>query len=260
MKKAVCLALVTAMVATGVSGCGSKDPLEKMSKSELISLYNETLNQMDALGAEYDEYKSLVQGIQSENEVTAAISITGDGSGGRYSFNVVQDSKIIFPQEFLYPGSTTVTGDGCINIVDGVTIKPSTNWICKLNGSTLELENTDAGISGTIKVGHSATIYEVDELRNNVVSEWFTKLPPSQVNYTNISVGKNPYGIQATTPTRIASEDAFLRCGMLATSSKHSIVYIFVYRGTEDSSKNESITNLLNSMNIGGQEIIVEQR
>lgn len=259
MKKAIVAILLGAMVFTGLTGCGSKDPLQKMSKTELIDLYNTTANELDKLGAEYEDYKSLTKGIQSENEITAAISITGDGTG-RYSFNVVQDSKIIFPQEFMYPESTTVTGDGCINIVDGVTIRPSTNWICKLNGSTLELENTDAGISGTIKVGHQNNIYEVGKLKTDVMAEWFKPLPPSQVNYTNISVGKDAYGVQATTPTRIASEDAFLRCGMLAATDKHSIVYIFVYRGQEDSSKNESITSLLNSITLSGQEIIVEQR
>lgn len=256
--KALKISLLLGMTCTMLAGCGSDDPLAKMSKTDLIQMVHDKDDMLDALDSEFEDYKQLTKGIQSESEVTAAISITGDGTG-RYTFNVVQDSKIIFPNEFVYPGAKPITGDGNINIVTNVSISPSANWICKLNGSTLELENTDAGISGTIKVGEQNKVLSMDELRS-ALSDWFTALPPSQINYSNISVAKNPYGIQATTPINIASEDAFMRCGMFATPDSYCVTYVFVYRGQEDQSKNESITNLLNSMKVVNKDIIVEQR
>ena len=52
------------------------------------------------------------------------------------------------------------------------------------------------------------------ELKDNVLKAWFAALPPAQVNYSPIDVKGSQYGMQATTPTTIESEDAFLRCGM----------------------------------------------
>lgn len=254
-KRFISIICVIALSALMLAGCGSDDPLAKLSKDELIEQYHLLEDQLDALGTEYDEYKQLTAGIQSETEVTSAISVTGDGTG-RYTFNSV-DSKIIFPVTFQYPNSTVLTGDSTIQIGSGITIKPTANWICKLNGTTLELENPDAGISGTIKVGRQTLLLNVTELKDNVLKAWFAALPPAQVNYSPIDVKGSQYGMQATTPTTIESEDAFLRCGMIGEPSGFCVTYVFVYRGQSDASKNESVQNLLNTMVVGGNEITV---
>jgi len=255
-KKAILTIMVLTITSSVFTGCGAEDDISSKSKKELVQMYTELETKYYALGAEYDEYKSLTTGIQSETEVTSAISITGDGTG-RFTFNSV-DSKIIFPVTFQYPGSTAAPGDGVVNIVSGVNISPTANWICKLNGTTLELENPDSGVSGTIKIGKQEYVYDVEALKADVIEPWFAQLPPAQVNYSNVYVDSQPFGVQATTPTTIDSEDAFLRCGMVASSSGYCITYVFVYRGTSDSSKNESIQNLLNSITIGGSKLLVE--
>ena len=246
------------ITVTSLAGCGgnSDDPLSKMSKSELIEQCNSLQDRVIQLGDELDNLKRINAGIQSETEVTAAIDVTGDGTG-RFTFNSI-DSKIIFPVSFQYPNSTTVPGDGSVSIVNDVTITPTSNWISKLNGTTLELENTDSGISGTIKIGRQNYIFTSSDLKTQVLEQWFAELAPSQVNYTDITVAGQAYGIQATTPTTIDTEDAYLRCGMLATGNGYCATYVFVYRGKEDATKNESITNLLNSLKIGGSDIIVQ--
>lgn len=249
----ICMISIT---ITGLTGCGSDDPLSKMSKSELIAQCHALQDQVISLGNEVDNLNRINQGIQSETEVTAAIDITGDGTG-RFTFNSI-DAKIIFPVSFQYPNSTTVPGDGYVNIVNDVMIKPTSNWICKLNGTTLELENTDSGISGTIKIGKQNYVFSSSDLKTQVIEQWFAELPPSQVNYTDITVQGQPYGIQATTPTMIDSEDAYLRCGMFATGNGYCVTYVFTYRGKEDATKNESVTNLLNSMTVAGSAIIVQ--
>jgi hypothetical protein len=257
-KKLLGLLLITSLTMTTLTGCGSGsgDELESKSKAELIEMYNTLATNYDSLNAQFSDYRALNDGMQSENEVTAAISITGDGTG-RFTFNSV-DSKIIFPTAFQYPGSTATSGDGQVDIVNNISITPSSNWICKINGSTLELENTSSNISGTIKIGQQNYLYTAEELKTDVLSAWFEGLPQSQVNYTYIYVNNQPYGVQATTPTTIDSEDAYLRCGMLA-SDNYCITYVFVYRGSQSTDKDESITNLLNSIKILDQGIIVEQ-
>lgn len=257
-RKLVSTICMITIAITSLAGCGKNpdDPFSGMSKKEVIEQYNMLQDQYIQLGTDFDNLKRLNAGIQSETEVTAAIDITGDGTG-RFSFNSV-DSKIIFPVSFIYPNATTLPGDGSVSIVNDVIITPTSNWICKLNGTTLELENTDSGISGTIKIGKQNYIYTSQELKDQVLDQWFAELPPSTVNYTDIAVAGQSYGMQATTPTTIDHEDAYLRCGMFATGNSYCVTYVFVYRGNSDATKNESITNLLNSMSVAGSKIIVQ--
>lgn len=256
-KKLLSLLLTVIVLVASLSGCGGskEEKFKGKSKDELIQMYKDLENSYTSLNTDYSDLYTLYNGIQSENSPTPAIGITGDGTG-RFTFNSV-DSKIIFPTSFQYPDSTQTTANGKVNIVENITIQPGTNWIMKLNGTTLELEHT-SGISGTVKIGNQQYIYSAEELQTQVLSQWFVGLPPSNITYSNISVGGSAYGSQAVTPTIIDSEDAYLRCGMLADGG-YSITYVFVYRGNKDINKDESITTLLNSIQINGAEIIVEQ-
>ena len=65
------------------------------------------------------------------------------------------------------------------------------------------------------------------------------------------------FGVQAVTPTMIDSENAVLRCGMVSYGD-YAITYIFVYRGEQDVNKDESIMNVINTINIMGNNINVE--
>lgn len=256
-RKLLSLLLISTLAMSMLVGCSDnvEEQFKGKSKEEIISMYKDLETAYATLDTSYNDLYTLYNGIQSENSPTPAIGITGDGTG-RFTFNSV-DSKIIFPTTFQYPDSTQVAADGLINIVTNVTIQPGTNWIAKLNGTTLELEHS-SGISGTIKVGSQNYMYSAEELQTQVLSQWFVGLPPSNITYSNISVGGNAYGCQAVTPTTIDSEDAYLRCGMFAEGN-YSITYVFVYRGTKDINKDESVANLLNSLSINGVDIIIEQ-
>ena len=256
-KRVICLLSMVAILSTTLCGCNSSDnPLyDGKSREDIISMHDNLIAQYDKLQIDYDALNTMYNGIQSESAPTAAIGLTGDGTG-RFTFNSV-DSKIIFPASFIYPDAQQATANGNISIVQGVTISPSSNWVMKLNSATLELEHS-SGISGTIKIGNMSKVYTSTELQTEVLSQWFLGLPPSDIIYSNITVDGNAYGCQAVTPTSIDSEDAYLRCGMFASGSM-SVTYVFVYRGDKDINKDEAITSLLNSIDLGGANIIVEQ-
>ena len=258
MKKIMFRASLMVILALAVTGCKKDEvegPFKGMSKAEIVEMYTDLEKDYYDLEEEYNAMDELYNGIQSENLPSSAIGITGDGTG-RFTFNSF-DSKIIFPSSFQYPDSIQTTSNGSVSIVDNINIRPGTNWIMKLNGTTLELEHS-SGISGTIKVGEQSYIYSAEELQTEVLSQWFVGLPPSNITYSNISVEDKALGSQAVTPTIIDSEDAYLRCGMVAKGN-YAITYVFVYRGTKDSNKDESIANLLNTITINNNKIIVEQ-
>lgn len=260
MKKLKILSLLTASaVAIALAGCSgggdSSDEYSGKSKEELISMCKQWDEAYTNLNNQYNELSILYNGIQSEKSPTPAIGITGDGTG-RFTFNSV-DSKIIFPSSFQYPDSDQAVANGAINITSDVTATPGSNWVFKINNTTLELEHSN-GISGTIKVGKSGFQYTSDELQTQVLSQWFQGLPPSDITYSKITCADSPTGCQAVTPTTIDSENAYLRCGMVAYNNV-CITYVFVYRGEKDPNRDESIASVLNSITIQGCKLIVEQ-
>lgn len=254
-KRAISLGLVTILSVGTLAGCGgSDDPLSEYSKAEVIQMYRDLEYEKNDLQIQIDEMNNVMAALDEGQAPTAAISSTGDGTG--MTFNSY-DAKIIFPSSFQYPGSQQVSASGSINIINNISITPGSNWVCKLNGSTLELEHT-SNISGTIKVGSVTELYNKDMLQGDVLAPWLEQLPQGGIVYNNIFLNDTMWGVQATTPTTIDSEDAFLRVGMLAFGD-YSVVYVFVYRGLQDVNKDESIKSLLNSMVILGQNFSVEQ-
>lgn len=253
-KKSVVLVLVATMVVGSLTGCGNKDALNKNSKKEIIQMYRDLEYERDELQLALEEQENVLNSLQVGDAPTAAVSSVGDGTD-LLTFNSY-DSKIIFPSSFQYPGSSQISANGKINIVDNVSVNPGSNWICKLTGPSLELEHTSK-ISGVIKIGHIDDLYDRSLLQSDVLSPWLASIPQENIVYNNIFLADDMWGVQATTPTVIDSEDAFLRCGMFAYG-EYSCVYVFVYRGAQDINKDESITSLLNSIEVLGKNLTVE--
>jgi hypothetical protein len=259
-RKVISLITILSISASLLVGCGSATnadgttDISKLSKSALLEKYNELANNYNGLSTQYTEMYNMYQALTTEEQPSSAISVVGDGTG-RYTFNSV-DAKMIFPSSFQYPSAETIQSNGSINIVQNVQVSPGSNWIFKMNGTTLELEHT-SGISGTIKASGVTTQYDKTQLKDEVLSQWFVNVPDAKPVYKDIFIDQTMFGVQATTPIMIDSENAFLRCGMLAYGD-YAITYVFVYRGEQDVTKDESITNVLNTIKIMGAEFQVE--
>ena len=252
-KQIISIILLIGTLMTSVIGCGVSDPMFKgKNKDELIQMYKNLETEYNALATQYNELNTVYQAAVNQGP-TAAVSALGDGTG-RLTFHSV-DSKIIFPEAFKYPGSEQTSASGSISIVKNVAVTPGQNWICKLNGASIEMEHS-SGISGIIKVGEVTEYYKQESLQDEVLAPWLSKLPKDLIRYENIFINGAAVGTQAVTPTIIDSEDSFLRCGMLAYGD-YTVTYVFVYRSLEDATKNESILNVLNSIKMNGNFVTV---
>lgn len=256
-KRALGIIICITMVVTIGTGCGkSSDPndLHKYSKDQLIDSYNTLNTAYTEQIATNEQLQKQLSALMAEGEVTPAISVVGDGTG-RLTFNST-DSKIIFPNTFGYPGSEPITPDGKIYITSSVALKPASNWISRINGSALDIEQSTTGISGTIKINQITNGLTPDSLKEEVLQPWFDQVAYTTVNYSNIFMGGTTVGMQAETPILIDSENAYLICGM-AAAGKSTITYVFVYRGSNDSTKDELIKTLINSMTVDGNQITI---
>lgn len=255
-KRLISVLLTVVMLVSMLSGCGgSDDEMSKLSKAEIIEQYRNLENAYTDIANQLGETQASLDALASDGKVVEAITTVGDGTG-RFTFNST-DSKIIFPNSFVYPNASAIVPDGRVTITSGVTVSPSSTWILRTNGSALELEQSTNGISGTIKVNLVSEQLPVEQLQTDVLQPWFDSVSYQGVNYTNIFVGESAYGSQAETPIMIDSENAYLICGMVALGS-YSVTYIFVYRGNSDSTKNELVKSVLNSISINGNNLIVQ--
>lgn len=260
MKKKVLSILLVITMVGGLVACGKDEEaqvqtaLDTMTKAELIQAVRDTQTQLSTITAEKEQIETILRGTQNEEEPTAAISTVGDGTG-RLTFNTF-DSKIIFPQGFEYPGSTQASNLVSLYLAPNITVAPSSNWFIRCNGTTVEVEHL-SGISGTFKVGNIKEIYNRDNLQTEVMSKFFENLPPENITYKNIFLEEKMWGVQATTPTLIDSQDAMLKCGMLGMG-EYSLCYVFCYRGEQDVTKDETITTLLNTVKFLGKDLRIE--
>ena len=250
-------ALILSLLIGTLSGCGSKDDseLSSFSKSEIIEKYNILEQNYIELDSKLTSTQNTLNALSQDGTVSEAITTMGDGTG-RFTFNST-DSKIIFPTSFVYPNAQPIVPDGSITITSGVTVSPSSTWISRINGSALELEQSTNGISGTIKVNSVSEMVTVEQLQTEVLQPWFDSVSYSNVVYKDIFVSESAYGKQAETPIMNDSENAYLICGMAAVGS-YSVTYIFVYRGSADATKNELIMTVLNSININGMNLLIQ--
>lgn len=253
-KKVISVLLCTTMVIVALTGCGlgsNKGGIESMSKDQLIQAYNNLVSENESIKHQLNTYAS------DGKEVKPSIDIMGDGSG-KINFNS-NDSKIIFPSSFLYPTSTSSSPDGSIAITQDVTIKPSSNWIVKLNGASAELQHTQQNTSATIKATTIEQQLTSDEIKTSVLEPWFANITndSSSVVYSDIFMDGESYGMQAELPIMIDTENAYLVCGMAGVGSV-AVTYVFVYRGEQDPDKTEAIKNVINSINITGSQLSVQ--
>lgn len=252
--KIIVLALVSSLLVTG---CGKEEQktYEDMNKEELLEVVNalsqENFDLTIKLG-ESEEFIKSINGSNTSSPVTTSMTIDTNGS---LSFNSY-DSKIIFPDEYKYPESTEISNSSSISIVQNITISPNTNWIYRLNGSSLEMEHS-TGINALIKVGSIAETYDRNKLLDDVLKPWFSQLTDSNVRYSSIFLNGLQWGNQAKANIKIDGQDAYLVTGMLGFSN-YSMTYVFVYRGKEDSTKNDTINQVLNSIKFIGQELTVD--
>lgn len=255
-KKITCAILITALASAMLAGCGKGDgKFSGMKKSEIITEYENLESAYNDLTEQLVQTQNSLDALSKDGTVSEAITTMGDGTG-RFTFNST-DSKIIFPNSFVYPNAQPIVPDGSITITTGVTVSPSSTWISRINGSALELEQSSNKISGTIKVNTITEQLPTDQLLTDVLQPWFDSVSYSGVTYTDVFVGSSSFGKQAETPIMIDSENAYLVCGMVGLGN-YSVTYVFVYRGDPDTTKNELIKNIINTISINGNTLLIQ--
>lgn len=263
MHKKITAVALSAILVLSLVGCNKSDdesPLAAMSKAELIEYAATLENNASALIEENGRLQEVITGIQGETVEVPVVSEFKDNSGRR-TLNSVDD-VVKLPHELTYPMSTQTFASGSLSVSENLKFKPSSNWVFKMDGTTTELEHTGAGISGKIVVGKIVVPPNEDAVKpdglKDYINQFFSDpMPPANVGYTRIYLDQNWVGLDAQAHTFIDEQDAQLRCGMMGIG-ENSIIYLFAYRGEQDSTKDEMILNLLQGATYNGLSFRIE--
>lgn len=259
MKRLVCLLMVVITAFSLLSGCsnGDEDPLAGYSKEEVIEYAHSLELQNNELFQQTQELQEKMTGIIGEDTETAAIKEFSDNSG-RLTL-VTLDDIIKLPAPLEYPNSTQSYNASKIAVTDNVYVKPSSNWSISLTGTQIELYHKESKISGIIKIGARDRTKDdiTTDMLETTLTEFFNLMPQTTLKTSKIYLDDIWAGTDASARTFIDEEDAQLRCGLLGLGDLN-MTYFFCYKGQQDSSKDELIITLLQTIEFMGQPLRLE--
>ena len=259
MKSKRILATLLAVVSMlSLAGCKkedpNQDPLMAESKETLVAMINEASVNEVAYLEKIQELEDRIRGQVSSSSTTSGIGEIA--AGIELTFNTI-DGKIVFPNEFNYPGSTQAPNTSSLSVSEAVKLKPTSNWTIKITGSKVELSHS-SGISGIMTVGYldrEAQRQQVD-LQQHLMDNFFAELPPNEIQFSSLHLDDVPFGVDCASPTTIDEAPAMLRCGMLGYG-EISLQYFFVYTGDRDSAKDETILSLMRTLKVWDTELSI---
>lgn len=263
IKKIMSLTLAI-LVVTSLVGCakkGEKDPLLSEKKASLVEKIHgleEEIEYRDFTEAQdadrIKELEEMLRGISSETTNNSELK-TFDKTGKLTMYS--NDDIVTLPQALVYPRSVQSSNSSMVMVSKDVSVKPSSNWIVKFNANEAILQHS-SGITGKIIVGtidrQLGTIPTVDEIKE-AISTFFSTLPPDNVTYNRVYIGNTLHsGYDAMSKTIVDEKPGFIRCGLIGNGTI-SVTYFFFYEGEPDTSKDELIMTLLQTMTILNGEV-----
>lgn len=254
MKKKVVIALLLGTLL--ISGCknADKEPLMKEKKETIIDMYNALQVNYNNLVEEYDGLTGKVDNLKNSGELNPGITRVGDGSG-KLTLNSV-NNMVQFDKPLEYPNSTSVSTSSKVYITTTSSIEVRDNWVLSLKNSQLEMQHTN-GISGEINVSQVENVGEIESIKDELLTPWVNQMTQDNIEYTDIFVGSDIWGSQAKFSTLINEKPARIQAGLF-TYGDSAVTYVFVYDGDKDTTKDEIIKNVLNTLSIYDTEVITE--
>lgn len=260
-KRKIAMALcMVSLLSIGLAGCSNSDnPLMSKSKKELVELVGQYEQRINDLNTQVQDLTKQVEGTRGEVVESAAIREFADGTG-RLTLTSVNDI-VTLPTPFEYPYSSQASNSSAIEIGENIKIRPTGNWIVRVDGTKVELQHEDSGITGVITIGNTDQVNLDNAVSASDLTEYmntfFESLPPSEITYQRLYINNDWFGMDARTSTYVDEKDARLRCGMLGYGEV-CLTYLFAYSGEENSANEETILTLLQTLTVYDNQLRIE--
>lgn len=217
--------------------------------------------------AEIKELKTTVEALEQENlslqEYLDGMSITevrGDSSlqvvdGKTVPEFVTIEGKLKLPNRLKLPNASDDANNSNILVGSQFKYTPSSNWLVKMNGATLELTHPSK-IWGTVKAVKVLESVLEPEMQG-ILQSFFSGYPTTTISYRKVFMDDRVVGMIADAEITVDSKPYMLNVGFV-TRGEFGQLYLFTYEITEQAVQQELIDLLVNSGRYGDSKIAIE--
>lgn len=228
------VAILLCVTTLSVAGCGKKDTRDY--KAEYTRLYY--------------AYQDLLA-----NQTGAGITCQPTGTG-QFAMDLEQ-SLVVFPSQFGYPGSLTGVPGYTVAFNNGdCSVTPPSGWEVTSTGSVIYVYNKELMVQGQLvpgRIDSQGQAVSKDNLKAYIES-WF-KTASTQYTFSDIYLGDSSQaGVSGHCTVSVEGQSYVVNCGMIS-DGKTTMTYMFTYAGAENSAKEDVIQALVSNCKIGDKAV-----
>lgn len=244
--------VVTATLAVALmcslAGCKKE---EGPTREELLAMNESYANQVGDMNEQIAEMQSALDKLSgTKNTVAGAIVDMETGSGR--TFNPLAGS-IDLPIEVKYPESEAAPAASRVQLDGKYTIEPGNNWTITLDGTQSSFYH-NSGITVKIQVSKIKQRVQATDLREKMFDPITSAIPCENAKYGTIFYNEAALGGTASFTTSVGDQPAQMQLGAFGDNDR-CFVYMTLYEGDVDSTKEELVSKLLSSITYGSRLI-----
>lgn len=237
------IVLASAMIL--LSGCGNSDSWKAKAKAGE--------EKITALHAQVDDLQFKLDSMVV-TEVTQDTSLQVIEGSKVLEFKYIDD-KLILPNKLQLPFSFEDVNNSHVMVGSMFKFKPSSNWVSRLEGTTLHL-NHPSKIRGVIKSVGSKERVEEGAMKD-IIQPFFADFPSTTINYRSLFVDDYTTGIMARADIQVEGKKHMLSAGFV-TLGEYGLLFSFEFEDDGSGTQEELIDLLLSSGRYGDMSLKLE--
>ena len=171
----------------------------------------------------------------------------------------INDSMIVFPEEFGYPNALPGVPTYTVNFNTGdCSLVPPKGWEVSAKDNILYVYNGvhmvyGQFIPGVVDTQSGSEAASTDVLQSYLES-WF-KTTQGTYKFSTIYLGdQSKSGVRGQCIAEADGQSVVLNCGLIS-DGKTTMTYMFTYLGAENQAKEEAIQSIVSNCYVGGKQI-----
>ncbi|MNV28190.1 hypothetical protein D3C71_1193730 [compost metagenome] len=152
------------------------------------------------------------------------------------------NGKITFPNAIKLPDSKDDVNNSYVMVGSRFKYTPSSNWVFKMNGTTLELYHPASKINGSIKSIATKEGLRDEAIMKQILQNFYTGFPTTTISYKRLYMDEYVVGLLSYAKITVDSKPMTAIAGFL-TRGEYAQLYLFAY--ADDGGVQEELVNLL---------------
>lgn len=243
------LAILSALLCVSVSMVGCGDKTISSQRKEIKNLK-----------ATIESQKATINQLNKDIEGLGITEVQHDSSlkeveGSKVPIFETIDGKIVFPTRLDMPNASEAANNSNVLVGDKYKFKPSTNWVMRLQGSTLELSHPSK-VWGNLKAISIAEPLPKDTLKQ-LLQGFYKDFPGTTITYRDIFIDGRNAGMLSRAPITVDDKPFVVNAGVIQ-KGEYAMLILFAQEEDGSGVQQELVDLLISSGHYGDYKISLE--